>query len=66
MVKVIDWEERYWNLTHDITVRLAIENYETEKQMSDAVVSAVGLAAATCAGYRELFGIKPSSAEGGK
>lgn len=47
-----DWEERLWNLTHDIAVRLAMEAIEEGRTPLDAALTSVVLAAATVAEYR--------------
>lgn len=52
MVRQIDWEERCWQLSHDVAVRLAIEAQESGKDPAVAAREAVMVAATTCEVYR--------------
>lgn len=47
-----DWESRLWNLTHDLVVRLAVENTGAGVQHADAAIECLSLASTTVATYR--------------
>ncbi len=62
-MKAIDWEERLWQLTHDVAVRLAIEAKDTETDPVVAAGEAVSVAATTCELYRESLKLSKNRSE---
>ena len=64
MVRQIDWEERCWQLSHDVAVRLALEAKETGADPVVAAGEAVSIAATTCEVYRKALELTYQRMEG--
>lgn len=47
-----DWEERTWQLAHDLVVRLALEVVEQGRDPTEAAIQCVELAETAAAAYR--------------
>lgn len=47
-----DWEERTWQLAHDLVVRLALEVVEQGRDPTEAALQCVELAETAAAAYR--------------
>jgi len=47
-----DWETRLWHLTHDLVVRMAVENASDGVEHDDAVYECLRLASTTVNTYR--------------
>lgn len=62
-MRQIDWEERCWQLTHDLAVRLALEANDAGTDPAAAAGEAVMAAEWTCAVYREVAARKPGTAK---
>lgn len=64
MVRQIDWEERCWQLSHDVVVRLALEANETGTDPVMTAGEAVSVAVATCEVYRKALDLTHERMEG--
>lgn len=62
MVRQIDWEERCWQLTHDVAVRLALEAKDTATDPPTLAGEAVNVAVWTCSVYRQVTAQAPKTA----
>lgn len=63
-MRQIDWEERCWQLSHDVAVRLAIEAKDTGDDPVALAGEAVHIAATTCDVYRRALAIVQQKAGG--
>lgn len=49
-----DWELRLWHLTHDLVVRMAMENADAEVPAVEAAIECLELASAAVNTYRAV------------
>jgi hypothetical protein len=64
MVRSIDWEDRCWQLSHDMAVRLVIEAKDNGTDPVVAAGEAVHIAATLCEVYRGAVDLVEGKGEG--